>query len=245
MGLEDMPAKSGNLRKYRLGGVADASHSAFQLPHHLSSYPAHPVTTDPKQIKKLRHERPPLAQLATMSRMVNELGSDYYLQDAMGNPGGLGDEFSIVGEEFLFHGTAVDWDTIHAAGGLRCQGANTSPSDHVASSATNQTAYVSGSRRLSVAKSFAKGTDGWVYLLYSPHGIAVDQHFTHKQAEVAAMEKVPLTDIFLFKHLADPSLIYENLTFRSSLATAPTLDRCLRLIGGGTYPVGMFYAIVP
>ncbi|HEU4642233.1 MAG TPA: hypothetical protein VFS44_07230 [Gemmatimonadaceae bacterium] len=250
-----MPATQGNLRKVRLNGQADTSASTFELPHGLTHYPAHSAVGNNNnnnnnngasaELKKLHRQSYNRGQLEMMSKAVQYYESNFELQELLGNGGYIDDEFAVVGPEFLFHGTPVDWDTIYASGGIRANGTNPNVNAHVLSSSASGSGYVSGTRVLSVAKSFAKSDDGWVYLIYAPQGIAVFSTSPHTQAEVAALSMVPLTDIFMFKQLSDPNLIYINLGFRSALKNQQNLDRCLRLLGGGTYPQGLFWANVP
>ena len=239
-----MPATRGNLRKVRLNGQPDTGPSTFQLDHGLSHYPAHTMARDAAEEKKLHRQGFSRSQLEMMGKIVQYYETDFELQGMMGRPDYIDDEHSIVGPEFLLHGTQTDWDTIYDSGGLKSQGTNPSASLHVLSSSANATGYVSGTRVLSVAKSFAKST-GWVYLIYAPQGIAVHSTSPHKQAEVAAIDSVPIKDIFMFKLLTDPNLIYINEDFRSALKSTANLDRCLRLLGGGTYPQGLFWSDVP
>jgi hypothetical protein len=237
-----MPATQGHLRRVRLNGTADTGPSTFQLPNGLSHYPPHVAVTDPVLKKKMHRQSLSREQLEMMSKTVQRYDTDFELQEMMGKDGYIDDEFSAVGNEFLFHGTPVDWDTIYASGGIRANGYNAGLSSHVQSSSASGSGYVSGTRVLSVAKSFAKGQDGWVYLLYAPQGVAVHSTSPHKQAEVAAIKLVPVTDIFMFKQLNDPNLVYINEDFRSALKSQQSIGRCLRLIGGGTYPPGLFWA---
>ncbi len=230
-----MPATLGRLRQYTLHGAVDNIPSTFQLPNHLSHYPPKSGTNSIQETKKLNRKGVPLGQLQVMCKIVKDYKDDFEMQTMLNQDEHLTDEFTFTGPEWLFHGTPVDWDTIYKSGGLTSQGSNTNLDKHVHSSSSAQSCYVSGSRELSVAKSFAKTKDGWIYLFFTLHGIGVHFNGTHKQAEVMSIADVPLRHIFMFKCLQQPELIYENLDFRKELATDQNREKCLRFIGGPNF----------
>ena len=242
-----MPATRGHLRKFQLNGAPDTSASTRQLPSHLTAYPAHTVPTTTPERNALHRQGFSRDQLATMGKLVQEKEGDFDIQQQLigfgARDGAIDDEHAVTGPEFLFHGSKSDWDTIFASGGLKSQGPNVNLGAHVHSSTTAQSAFVSGTRVLSVAKSFA--TDiGWIYLLYVPTGVGVFHSSIHKQAEVAAIQSVPIADILMCKEVAQPNLVYVNQECRSILMNAENLERCLRLIGGGTYGTGQFWTVL-
>ena len=241
-----MPATLGKLRQYQLNGVADTSPSTFQLPNDLASYAPNTVTNNPKQLKKLHRQGFSRGELAAMGQIVANYSDDFSIgAEYSTRPGALDmdGEYAIVDAEFLFHGSPSDWDTIYQSGGLKSAGDNTALGQHVHSSSTAASCYVSGTRILSAAKSFAKTEDGWIYLLYARQGIGVFVNPTHKQAEVAAIDKVATNDIMMFKQFKKPNLIYVNQEFHASLLTQ-NLERGFRLLGGGQYGQGQFWNLL-
>lgn len=235
-----MPATLGNLQLLRLQGVSDTAPSTFQLPHDLGAYLPMPATMTLAERKRMNRRGFGRGELQAMGKVVDSYSFDFQVQTQLGT-GKLSDEHSFTAPEYLFHGTATDWDTLYASGGLKSAGGNENLSEHVQSAATYQTQYVSGTRVLSVAKSFAKGQNGWVYMLLSRQGIGIE-YGTHKQAEVAVLHEVPVEDIVLFKQLSSPDDVYLNLDFRWGPLPQTRLATCLRAIGGGLYGQGIFWA---
>jgi hypothetical protein len=202
------------------------------------------VATTRRERKALHRQGFESEQVAVMGQLVADKSVEFDTQPILGGrDGAIDDDHAITGPEFLFHGSKADWDTIYASGGLKSQGSNIDLSAHVHSSSTAQSAFVSGSRVLSVAKRFA-GDSGWIYLIYVPTGIGVFSNPIHKQAEVAALECVPVKDLLMCKQVTEPSVVYVNKECRSVLATPQNLDRGLRLIGGGQYPQGQFWTVL-
>ncbi|MBX3207553.1 MAG: hypothetical protein KF764_21065 [Labilithrix sp.] len=234
-----MPATLGNLQLLRLQGVSDTAPSTFQLPHNLGAYLPMPATMTLAERKRMNRRGFGRGELRAMGNVVESYSSEFELQSLLGTDN-LSDEHSFTNAEYLFHGTPTDWDTLYASGGLKSAGENPNLAQHVHSSSTHQTQYVSGTRVLSVAKCFAKGQDGWVYLLLSRQGIGIE-HGTHKQAEVAVLHEVPVEDIVLFKQLSSPDDVYLNLDFRWGPLPQTRLATCLRAIGGGQYGQGIFW----
>lgn len=240
-----MPATRGNLQHLRLHGQLDASPSTFQLTQDLASFPAMVPTTNLAKTKRMNRRGFSPSHLAAMGEVVQSYSSDFMVEhELFQRTDHVNDEAIFTGPEYLFHGSAADWDTIYASGELRAAGDNTSISDHVASSMLNASMYVSGTRVLSVAKSFAKTTSGWVYMFLARHGIGIATNWIHKQAEVAVLANVPVEDIVLFKQLSSPNDVYLNLDFRWGPLSQKKLARCLRALGGGQYGPAPFWAQV-
>jgi hypothetical protein len=244
-----MPATRGSLRKFRLNGTPDTGPSTFELanfnlPTNLANYPPHTPATTPQEVKKLHRKGFKPGQLEMMGKVVQHYEAEYGFQEMMGQGGNLTDGYAPVGPEFTLHGTATDWDTLHASGGLGIQGKNPDVDQHVFSSSTHGTGYVSTTRVLSVAKSFAKTNNGWVYLVYVASGVGVFDTSRHTQAEVSAVGPIPIDQFYMFKQLNDPNLIYVNLGFRGVAVTPQIQEGCFRYLGGGTYPNGQFWAMV-
>ncbi|MBX3261211.1 MAG: hypothetical protein KIS78_34385 [Labilithrix sp.] len=235
-----MPATRGNLQLLRLQGISDTAPSTFQLPSHLGAYLPMPATMTLAERKRMNRRGFGRGELRAMGKVVASYSSDFELQTLLGTDDHMTDEHVFTDAEYLFHGSPTDWDTLHASGGLKSAGDNENLSQHVHSSATYQTLYVSGTRVLSVAKCFAKGQDGWVYMFLSRHGVGI-AHATHKQAEVAVLNEVPVEDIVLFKQLSSPDDVYLNLDFRWGPLPQAQLATCLRAIGGGQYGQGIFW----
>jgi hypothetical protein len=107
-----------------------------------------------------------------------------------------------------------------------------------------QSAYVSGTRALSVAHSFAsgggllkeRGEYGFVYMFHIEGGIQIGPGHNHRQAEVTGLGKVPIRDILMFKWLAQPRKIYINLDYTATATPPLLLNACLTAIGGGATP---------
>jgi hypothetical protein len=151
---------------------------------------------------------------------------------------GTGDTLTAQAE-WLFHGSKASWDTIYQAGGLTPQGDNLSISDHVHSSSTNQTAYISTTRDLGVAACFAsggmdpaKGEFGYIYLVHVDNGIAIGPNHNHQQAEVSTLGEIPVREIFMFQWLGNLRTVYVNLEFRSLPITPALIREGKRLLGG-------------
>lgn len=221
--------------RYLNGGVVTVD-ATFQL-----QGPQPPVQLAPPRQRSARHRHVPLRQLEATVRVVREL-SVIDLDFDLGNPYQLPD--TISGAEFVFHGSKHTWDTIYESGGLRSTGMNTNIDLHVASSAQNLTAYVSGTRSLAVAHKFARmgldpaqGQYGFVYLFHVEGGIVIAPHLHgHNQAEVTGLGMVPVRDILMFKWLAQPRTVYVNREYNATQLTPQLIDRGLRLIGGGATP---------
>ena len=180
------------------------------------------------------------AQTEMMVRMTREL-NEGELDFDQANPYGASD--LISGPEFVFHGSKMTWDAIHESGGLHSAGVTTDISAHVHSSQTARSGYVSGTRALSVAQSFASGgldvsggEYGFVYLFHVEGGVAIGPGHIHRQAEVAGLGQVPICDIMMFKWLAQPRKIYLNLDYTATPLTGGTINSCLVMIGGGATP---------
>lgn len=226
----------GDLQVYYLNSGVVTVDATFQL--HGPQPPAHAA---PPRQRSARHRHVPLRQLEASVRVVRELGV-LDLDFELGNPYQVAD--TIGGSEFVFHGTKHTWDTIYESGGLRSTGMNTNIDQHVFSSAQNLTAYVSGTRALSVAHKFARmgldptqGQYGFVYLFHVEGGIVIDPYLHgHNQAEVAGLGMVPVRDILMFKWLAQPRTVYVNREYNATQLTPQLIDRGLRLIGGGATP---------
>lgn len=155
-------------------------------------------------------------------------------------------DFAVVGEEevfemfngvptptpeWVFHGTDTSWDTIYSSKALVSNGENTSVGEHVFNSKDAESCYVATSRVQSVARCFAHAKN-WVYLIYSTCGLIV-RSALHHQAEVIIPGNVPIRDIFMFKKLDDPTLIYRNLEFSGPVISRSLLLECLNLMGDG------------
>ena len=202
--------------------------------------PAPAIHSAPPRQRSARRGHLPRRQLQALSHMINNLN----VLDLDFDPQTYVPDDTISGAEFVFHGTKHTWDTIYESGGLLSTGMNTSISDHVHSSATHATAYVSGTRSLSVAYNFAKsalnpnnGEYGFIYLFHVEGGIVISPAaHTHNQAEVTGIGQVPVRDILMFKWMAQPRTVYVNREYNATSLTPQLIDRGLRMIGGGALP---------
>jgi len=231
-----MPATKGNLVKWKLIGTDDTVESRFQLD---KNYVNDKPQDAPQSAIHRRGGGYSRTQLASMVGLVREYGEMATIfwddESAKTLPLDMGSEFLLGGPEFLLHGSTSDWDSIYSSGGLKPTGTNPSLDDHVFSSASNLTAYVSGTRELATAKNFAKKT-GWIYLFYVFEGVINFNNARHKQAEVLAVGDVPARDMLLIRDLSQKAIVYQNLDYRATTVTNATLAQAFRFIGGGDYP---------
>lgn len=233
--LGKLSVNKGHLQAVYLNhGIATVG-STFQLPV------GPPMLTHVAPAKRRRARRVFTAnQVATMGKMVQDLSELDLDFDAL-NPYGATD--LISGPEFVFHGSKTTWDAVYESGGLHSAGMGTDIGAHVHSSQASQSAYVSGTRALSVAHSFAtgaldkaKGEYGFVYMFHVEGGIVIDPGHGHNQAEVAGLGEVPIRDILMFKWLAQRRKIYINLDYAATPTPPALIHNCLVLIGGGATP---------
>lgn len=208
----------------------------FQYPNNLPLPNA--MLAPPRSARARRVFTP--TQLQALGAMIQELG-ELDLDFDPTNPYGATD--LITGSEFVFHGSRVPWDEIYESGGLRSVGMNTGIGAHVHNSTQAQSAYVSGTRALSVAMSFARsqldqsrGEYGFIYLFHIEGGIQISPYHGHRQAEIAGIGQVPISDILMFKWLAQPRKVYVNLEYTATPLTANTITQGLVAIGGGATP---------
>jgi hypothetical protein len=210
--------------------------ATFQLPNNVPFPNAH--VAPPRSARARRvFTRTQVQALAAVVQDLGEMDLDYdptnpYLASDL-----------ITGPEFVFHGSRIPWDEIHESGGLRAVGMNTGIGAHVHNSTQAQSAYVSGTRALSVATSFAgshllqsRGEYGFVYLFHIEGGIQISPVHGHNQAEIAGVGQVPISDILMFKWLAQPRKIYINREYTATPLTAITITQGLIAIGGGATP---------
>lgn len=231
-----MPATKGNLVKWKLIGTDDTVASKFQLPE---GYKNNKPQDAPQSALHRRGGGYSRTQLSSMVGLVREYGelATMFWDDPSAKtlPLDMDSEFQLGGPEFLLHGSTSDWDTLYTSGGLKPTGTNPSLDDHVFSSATNRTAYVSGTRELATAKNFAKKT-GWIYLFYVFEGAINFNNTRHRQAEVLAVGDVPTRDMLLIRDLSETAIVYQNLDYRATIVNEKTLAQAFRFIGGGDYP---------
>jgi hypothetical protein len=226
----------GRLRVVYLNNGIVRVQNTFQLP----PGPALGPMVAPVRQGRERRKFDPL-QVSTMGKMVQDLG-EFDLDFDATNPYQVTD--LISGPEFAFHGSKQTWDAIYESGGLYSAGDNTDIGAHVFNSQQAQSAYVSGTRALSVAHSFAsgggllkeRGEYGFVYMFHIEGGIQIGPGHNHRQAEVTGLGKVPIRDILMFKWLAQPRKIYINLDYTATATPPLLLNACLTAIGGGATP---------
>ena len=224
----------GNLRVMFLNHGIVTVQSTFQLP----GAPPPSLNAPGRGFRERRKFDP--RQVAVMGKMVQDLG-EWDLDFDPTNPYMASD--LISGPEFIFHGSKQTWDVIYESGGLQSIGDNTDISQHVHNSTAAQSSYVSGTRALSVAHSFASGSlnktvgeYGFVYMFHIDGGIVMGNGHNHNQAEVAGLGKVPIRDILMFKWLAQPRKIYLNLQYTATPTPPNLIQNCLVAIGGGATP---------
>lgn len=221
--------------RYLNNGIARMARN-FQLPNNLP--PPGPNVAPFKQgaSRRVFTRR----QVMSMSQIVNE-HNEGELDFDPANPYGASD--TINGAEFVFHGSKVTWDAIYERGGLMSVGMNPRIDQHVHSSTQAESAYISGTRALSVAQSFASkslrpthGEYGFIYLFHIEGGIVIGPGHGHNQAEIVGLGQVPIRDILMFKWLAQPRKIYINQEYEATPLTGPTINQGLNLIGDGATP---------
>ena len=255
-----MPATKGHLIVLDLNGD-DTTSAMFSIKKRAAPLPAPPSRA---------HHRGKgfsLDQLAVMGKLassvakdpwkIDEFGLDFSTDPQTGRPTlvestmsrflGLEGTDQLVGAEYLLRGDTRDWDTVYEDGGLGAnvkdvRTASIDTGKHVESS-SGTSAFVPCTRQLGVSKHFA-GKTGWVYMLYINEGIAMSDYKKYEQDEVLAFGEIPLRDIVMCKHLVQPNRVYVNREFRAALIDQTNWSPLLRLIGGGTYPQGQFWAIV-
>jgi hypothetical protein len=230
-----LSVQRGNLRVVYLNNGFVTVGSTFQLPQ--GPGPA-PMVAPARQGRERRKFDP--RQVSTMGAMVQDL-TEWDVDFNATNPYGATD--LISGPEFAFHGSKTTWDAIYESGGLQAVGANTDIGAHVHSSTQAQSAYVSGTRALSVAHSFgrggldqARGEYGFVYMFHVEGGILIGPGHNHNQAEITGLGKIPIRDILMFKWLAQPRKIYINREYTATPVPPVLLQNCLTAIGGGATP---------
>ena len=154
--------------------------------------------------------------------------SDYrfdHLKDMFDDKG----TFSIDQPHFLIRSDTRSWNQIYDDGGFEAKGGNIDLDAHIGYE-TGQSAYVAASKVRQVYVS-ASSSNAWLYV-YRTH--VVIETGNAAQDELAALGKVPLQDIFLFRHNLTPDRIYENLDFDlAGLDMTPQLRAaCIALLRG-------------